>query len=248
MGVRRTSPCTRSRTVKTRSRSNSKRVSRPFSTSILRYNRKRGVLITRRHIRPCDETDLSGTREQAARKGALAAEPHRVGGALCAGARSASVRDAMADTSCESINVGESGWLDNLSQHPRDCLARDCGIPLAALATTLAAAEPVDCYVCFYWRDSSFSAGDDFSDHALSSCRAVRQLCRDIRHHNSFAQHGSREPSHRPSHGSTHFREWKARCRSSRTRKTASSGMVAGPSVRVVPDTAEARLRGARGG
>src|SRR5260370_13555554 len=142
MGVRRTSPCTLSRAVKTRSRSNSRRVLRPFSTSILRYDacdmtpenmtaRAESYNLTRRQIGPCDETDLSGTREQAARKGALAAESHRVGGALRAGARSASVRGAVADASSESVNVGEPGGLGNFSPRAGDYLSRDCRIPLA---------------------------------------------------------------------------------------------------------------------
>src|SRR3981189_3729771 len=95
-------------------------------------------------------------------------------------------------------------------------------------------------FVFFYWRYSGFSAGDDFSDPALPSCRAVRQLCRHFRHHNSFAQHGSREPSHRPSPGVAYFGEWKAGCGRSRPRKTASSGMVAAGGVRVVSEPATA--------
>ena len=170
-----------------------------------------------------------------------------MGGSLCAGARRASVRGAVADASCESIDVGEPGELGNFSQRAGDCLARDWRIPLATLAVTLAAAKPADCYIRFYWRDSGFSAGDDFSDHALSSCRAVRQLCRNVRHHNSLAQHGGRKPSHRPSPGGAYFNEWKAGCGRSRPRKTASSGMVAAPSVRVVSKPAAALLRGAGG-
>src|ERR1019366_10102515 len=106
----------------------------------------------------------------------LAAELDRVGGALRAGARPASVCGAVADASCESSNIGEPGGLGNFSQRAGNCVARVCRVPLAALATIVAAAEPVDCYVCFLRRDSGFSAGDDFADHALSSCRAVRQL------------------------------------------------------------------------
>src|SRR5208282_2763052 len=125
--------------------------------------------IIRRRIRRADETDFSGTREQAARQRALAAELDRVGGALRAGSRPASVRGAMANAACEPSNIGEPDGLGNFSQRAGNCVARGCRVPLAALATPVAAAEPVARYLCFYWRDSGFSPGDDFADHALSS-------------------------------------------------------------------------------
>src|SRR5271165_3784716 len=97
MGGRRTSPCIFSMAAKARSRSSSKRVSRPFSTSILRYDGDALRPVIRRRIRQQDETDLSRTRKQAARQRALAAEPDRVGGALRARARPAAIRGAVAD-------------------------------------------------------------------------------------------------------------------------------------------------------
>src|SRR5208337_3474255 len=115
--------------------------------------------VIRRRIRQRDATDLSGTREQAARQRALAAELDRVGGALRTRARPASVRGAVAGASCESSNAGEPRGLGNFSQRAGVCVARDCRIPLAPLATPVAAAEPADRYLCFYRRDSGFSAG-----------------------------------------------------------------------------------------
>src|SRR6266852_5160977 len=133
-----------------------------------------------RRNRQLDETDLSGTREQDAREKALAAKPDRVGGTLRAGARSASVRGAVAGAPRKSSNVGEPDGLGDLSQRAGYCVDRDCRVPLATLAAAVAAAEPTDRYVCFYWRDSGFSAGDNFADYALPSCMAVRQFCRNV--------------------------------------------------------------------
>src|ERR1035441_2678080 len=70
--------------------------------------------------------------------------------------------------------------LGSFSQCARHRFARAYRLPVAALATALAAAKPVDRHLCLYRRDSSFSAGDDLGDHALSFCLAVHRFCRDL--------------------------------------------------------------------
>src|SRR5260370_29324959 len=96
-----------------------------------------------RRNRQLDETDLSGTREQDAREKALAAKPDRVGGALRAGARPASVRGAVAGASCESSNVGEPDGLGDFSQRIGDCVDRDGRVPMDARTAAVAAAGPL---------------------------------------------------------------------------------------------------------
>ena len=139
------------------------------------------------------------------------------------------------------------GGLGNFSQRAGDCVARDCRLPLAALATAVAAAQPADRHLCFYRRDSGFSAGDDFADHALSSCRAVRQLRRNFRHRHSPAQHGGSQPRHRPSSGDANLGRRKAGCGNPRPNQAASSGVVAAAGVRVASEPAAALLLGAGG-
>src|SRR5260370_33429037 len=97
-----------------------------------------------------DETDLSGTREQDARERALAAKPDRVGGALRAGARPASVRGAVAGASCESSNIGEPDRLGDFSQRIGDRADRDCRVPLDAFTTAVAAAAPPGPFGVFF--------------------------------------------------------------------------------------------------
>src|SRR5580658_2010600 len=154
MGGRRTSPCILSRAAKTRSRSSSRRVWRPFSTSIQRYEdmkimtpaarRRARRPVIRRRIGRLHATDLSGTREQAAREKALAPELDRVGATLRAGARLASAHGAVGHARRKSSYIGEPAGLGNLSQRAGDCAARDCRGSLAALASAVAAAEPAD--------------------------------------------------------------------------------------------------------
>src|SRR5258707_14262210 len=90
-----------------------------------------------------DETDLSGTREQDARERALAAKPDRVGGALRAGARPASVRGAVAGASCESSTIGEPDRLGDFSQRIGHRADRDSPVPLDAFTTAVAATQQI---------------------------------------------------------------------------------------------------------
>ena len=61
----------------------------------------------------------------------------------------------------------------------------------------VAAAQPADRHVHVYRRHSCLSAGGDFVYHALSSCRAVRQLCCDLGNHEPSAKHGGSQPDDR---------------------------------------------------
>src|ERR1035441_10913955 len=117
-------------------------------------------------MRARDEAYLSGIRKQTARKRALAAELGRVGRALRAGARLASVRGAASGAWDKFDNGGQPRRLGNFSQRAGDCVACAGRVPLAACEIAVAAAEPVDRDVCFYWRDSRFSAGGDFADRS----------------------------------------------------------------------------------
>ncbi len=201
-----------------------------------------------RRNRQLDETDLSGTREQDAREKALAAKPNRVGGTLRAGARPAFVRGAVADASCKSSNIGEPDGLGNyFSQRAGDCVGRLGRVPLDALTAAVAAAQPTDRYVCFYWRDSGFSAGDNFADHALSFRRAVRQLCRNLGDHEPAAEHGVFKPGDCTSTCKPVPPGGDIQCRRHRWNSTPASRMGAATGVRVVREPDAAPLHGAGG-
>ena len=143
--------------------------------------------------------DLSRTREQAARPRTLACRAGSRWAALYVLALDLLLFAVQSLTRARPFTLSASlGGLGNFSQRCGDRFARDRRISLAALTTVMAAAQPPDRHLRFHWRDSGFSAAGHFPDHALSSCRTIRQLCHHVRHRHALAEHGSIQPRHCP--------------------------------------------------
>src|SRR6266536_6297402 len=102
---------------------------------------------------PTDETRTFGDREQAERQRCLAAKLDGAGGDLRARRRSCCLRPAVVAGPRESASIHKPGWVGEFSQFFGGRIVRCGGIPLAALAIVVAAAQPADCDVRFYRRD-----------------------------------------------------------------------------------------------
>src|SRR3974377_1856703 len=115
----------------------------------------------------------SGSREQPPRPGLVATEPHGPRGRVPPSPDFLSLRGATPDPPVQFCLCVKPERLGQFSERIVDLASGDPWVPLAALATSLAAAQSPDCYLRLYWCHPGSSALRYFVRHALSAEWAV---------------------------------------------------------------------------